>query len=163
MKILIDTPDRLVIESRPILLSLALVAMILVLLYAAFSAYSAEEIGKAFFILVITIVLMGPSLWFAVERVQVVFDRRAQTCSLHKRRMSGDERQTHPLSDVTRAMIQTRKGDHDNADTHRIALVLGADRLEKRHGLTQSYRSGPQAEKVVQRINAWLDSARPKA
>lgn len=158
MKILTDTPDRLVIEHRPILLAAALVAMTLLLLYASMAAFAEGDPGKAVFVLVVTALLMVPSFWFAVERVQVTFDRTAQTLTLRKRRLNGERFETHPLGDVTRAMLQTRKGDHDTADCHRVALVLGADRLENRHGLTRSYRSGPQAEKVVQRINAWLDS-----
>ncbi|WP_299778808.1 hypothetical protein [uncultured Roseobacter sp.] len=163
MRILTDTPDRLVIEHRPLLLALALVALTLLLLYAAMASYAEGDTGKALFVLAVTLLLMGPSFWFAVERVQVIFDRRARTYTLRKRRLAGDQFETHPLDTVTRAMVQTHKGNHEDPDCHRVALVLGADRLENRHGLTHSYRSGQQARQVVGRINAWLDSARSTA
>ena len=163
MKIMTDTPERLVLEHRPLLLALLLVMLTLMLIYATMAAYAEGDTGKAFFTLAVTVVLMVPSFWFGIERVQVIFDRREKTCTVRKRRLSGDLFETHPLDTVTRAMLQTHKGNRDDPDSHRVALVLGADRLENRHGLTHSYRSGPRAQKVVQRINAWLDSARSTA
>ncbi|WP_299673770.1 hypothetical protein [uncultured Roseobacter sp.] len=158
MKILIDTPDLLVLEHRPILLGLSLTALTLILVFAALSNYADGYAARGHFVLFLTAALMGPAFWFAIERVQVTFDRSVGTVTWRARRFSGERVTTHALGEVTRAMLQTRKGNHDTADSHRVALVLGTERLENRHGLTRSYRSGPHAEKVVQRINAWLDS-----
>ncbi|MCV3271787.1 hypothetical protein [Roseobacter sinensis] len=160
MKVLIDTPDRLVLEHRPILFGLGLVALTLLLVYAAMIHYAEGRAATGHFVFFITAALMGPAFWFAVERVQVTFDRHAGTVTWRVRRLSGDRVETYSLDQVTRAMLQTRKGDHDSSDTHRVALVLGADRWENRQGLTRSYRSGPQAERIVGQINRWLDSAR---
>lgn len=161
MKVVFDTPERLVLQYRPVLLSMALLAATLVMVYAALHNAAEGEPGTAVLCLVATLVLLGPALWFAVERVDVIFDAAKGRCTIRKRRMSGHQAEDHKLDTILRAMIQTYKSsDSDGADMHRVALVIGAESLENRHGLTRSYRSGTQAARTVERVNAWLDAHR---
>ncbi|WP_298839835.1 hypothetical protein [uncultured Roseobacter sp.] len=163
MKIVTDTPHLLVLEYRPWRLTLCLVAFVLFIGWVSMDAWAGGDRGSAVFAALVTLGLLCPALWLATERVQVIFDRREGACTLRRKRRSGYHAQSHPIGQITRAMVQTYKGGHDDPDGHRIALVLGKDHPDNRVGLTRSYRSGPQAEKAVDRINAWLDSARQQA
>lgn len=160
MKILIDTPEKLVLGHRPVAWSLALVAGTLLLVYAGMDTLAQGETFKAALCFISAVGLMGPALWFFVERVEVVLDGRQKRCTIRRRRMSGDRTEQHSLASITRAMVQTHKGSDEHADTHRVALVIGADTLANRHGLTRSYASGPQAANTVTRINDWLRAHR---
>ena len=163
VKIVTDTPDRLVLEYRPWMLSLGLAGLCVFMMWVALDAWNSGDKGTAGLVLVIIAGLLGPALWFATERVQVVFDRREGHCILRRKRLTGCHTESHPLARITRAMVQTHKGGQDDPDSHRVALVIGPDSLENRHGLTRSYRSGNGADETVSRVNAWLDSVRQQA
>ncbi len=156
MRIVYDTPDQLVLRHRPLLFSSALVLATLFLTYAGLDNAAHGNTGDALMCFAVVVGLLGPGLWYAIERVDVIFDATRKRCTIQKRRMSGNHSEEHALTSITRAMVQTHKGSSGDGDTHRVALVIGADKLENRHGLTRSFASGRQAAQAVERINSWL-------
>ena len=160
MRIVCNTPEKLVLRHRPVLLSAGLLAGTLYLAYAGIDNAVNGETVNAFVCLLATLCMMGPGLWYSVERVDVVFDAIGHRCRIYKRRMSGNQSEEHDLADITRAMVQTYKGTDGGGDTHRVALVIGPEKLENRHGLTRSYWSGAEAARTVSRVNEWLAARR---
>jgi hypothetical protein len=119
--------------------------------------------GKALLSLLLALAVLGPSLWFGMERVQVTFDATAAGCRIEVLRLSGPTEEWLPLAEIDRAMLQTHKGQSDTRDAHRVALVLGENRIENRRPLTTGYSSGPAAARAVDRINGWLEAHRSSA
>jgi hypothetical protein len=158
-----DTPALLTVTHRPVALIAALVAAAGLLTFlAGYNLYQGNT-GKALLTLLLTLGVLGPCLWFGMERVQVSFDAAAGTCAIEVRRLTGTTSQTLPLADIDRAMLQTHKGQSDTRDAHRVALVLGENRAENRRPLTTGYSTGPAAARAVDRINDWLTAHRGAA
>ncbi|QJF52647.1 hypothetical protein [Roseobacter ponti] len=160
MKIIEDTPDRLVFESRPVLFAFMAAAMALALTAAAIGLFTSGAPGRGLLLTACLVLLAVPMIFVTFERVRVIFDAREGICTLRRRNLRGDGTRTHKLSTVIRAMVQTRKGDGESSDAHRIALVIGADTAANRHPLTRFHVSGPAAETATDRINAWLRATR---
>lgn len=160
MQIVHDTPEQLVLRHRPVLLSAVLLLTTLYVAYAGLGNAAHGNTADALICLVAVLGLAGPGFWFAVERVDVIFDAARNRCTIHKRRMSGSHSEEHRLGSITRAMVQTLRGSSGDEGSHRVALVIGAEKLENRHGLTRSYASGQQAAQAVKRINDWLSTHR---
>ncbi len=160
MKIIEDTPDRLVFESRPFLFALMATAMTVTLTAVSFTVFTSGAPGKALLLAACLVVLAVPMILATFERIQVIFDARAGICTLRRRNLRGDGTRVHKLDEVSRAMVQARKGDGDSDDAHRVALVIGADTAGNRHPLTRFHISGPAAKMATDRINAWLRTTR---
>ena len=158
-----DTPTRLTLIHRPVALLAALMAAAALLVFLAGYNLHLGNSGRALLILLLILALLGPCLWFGMERVQVSFDATAGTCTIDIRRLTGSTIETLPLADIAKAMVQTHKGQSDSNDAHRVALVLGENRTENRRPLTTGYSTGPGAARAVDRINDWLKAQRGSA
>lgn len=141
---------------RPLLLCVALASGAVCLLGASLWNIYIGDWLKSGVALLATAVVMVPAIWFGAERVDVVFDAKAGTCSVRTRRWSGPVHETFQLARIDRAMVQTHKGPSDAAQAHRVALVLAPGRPEDRRPLTTGYTSGSGAADIVARINGWL-------
>jgi hypothetical protein len=160
MKIVRQTPERMVLLHRPLLLCGVLAAGALLLMGVGLWNLATDEWFKGAVALLATAALTVPALWFAAESVDVVLDADAGTCTIDTRRLSGPLHETINLSGIERAMVQTHKGPGDTSGAHRVALVLSPGRLEDRRALTPGYAGGRGAADVVARINAWLEEHR---
>jgi hypothetical protein len=155
-----QSPERLVLLHRPVLLCAVLCAGALYLLAVAMWNMAQGDWAKAALALVSALGVAGPAIWFAAERVDVVFDANKDRVTISTRRLSGAQHETHPLQRVQRAMAQTHIGQSDSARAHRVALVMDSGNAEDRLPLTTGYASGRGATDLVDRINGWLDTTR---
>lgn len=155
-----QSPQRLVLLHRPVMLCAALGLGVLLLVFATFWNISQGDWVKAGTAFVCTLALMAPALWFAAERVDVAFDAPSAQVTIHTRRLSGSQQETYPLPQVQKAMVQTHKGPSDTAGSHRVALVLEPGGVDNRLPLTTGYAGGRGAGELVARINTWLEAQR---
>ena len=160
MRMTHQSPERLVLIHRPLLLFTALGTGTLALLALAAWNIAQGDGTKAALAFLCAAGLVGPAIWFAAERVDVVFDAQKDRVTISTRRLSGAQHETHPLQRVQRAMVQTHIGQSDSARAQRVALVMDPGKAEDRLPLTTGYASGRGATDLVDRINGWLDTAR---
>ncbi len=101
--------------------------------------------GSAFFALF---------FWVFVRRNQLLLDRRAGTVTLRRRTLSRYSETIHDLDHLSRAIVQTSRGD--DSDTHRMALILSGGMDAGTHPFTAVYTSGTGARRAADAVNAWL-------
>lgn len=154
MKVAEDTTQRLIIEDRPIALSLFLLLMVL-----AFGAVGAAllfrgEIWGLMFIVIGSGIPFGFMFLF-VRRVQVVFDRTENRVDFHRKNLLRSRHHDLPLADIARAELQVSK-NLKGPDNYRAALVVDAGPNAGHHPITIAYTSGNDHARCVEAINTWL-------
>lgn len=161
MRMIRQSPEQLVLLHRPLLLCGILSGGAVLVLVVALWALAGGGWIKALVGLLCALGFAAPALWFGMERVDVVFDAAAGTCTLDTRRLSGSQQEIYRLDQIDRAMIQTHKTPHDTKGAHRAALLLVPGRPEDERPLTAGYTGPKAANDLVARINGWLDMHRP--
>ncbi len=161
MKTLRETPDELVLTSRPWFLGIVISACLLGTLGFGLSALgtgNGKDIFWGLFFIPLVLVL---ALVVFVRRDDLILDRSRSVVEFRHATFLGRKRQQWPLSDVERAIVQTSRSE--DGKTHRVALVMQSGA----HPVTPVYSGGKGAENAVAQINRWLantvDSARPDA
>lgn len=160
MKIILDTPERIVIEDRPWALGLFLIAAVLASLHMMFTALRGEGIGL---LAAAALLFLGSALWLrhGIRHVRLTLlpDGSAH---LAIRAFSGMS--THDFAPgALRAAVQSDR-DGEGVTTRVMLLIDGSDGVE-RLPLTGYYTSGSGPETVVRRIVEWrgaiLDTGSP--
>lgn len=157
MKVIEDTPGRLVLEDRPWLLGSVLIIGILIFLALAMGTYDVSiwlgiGFGLASLLLAVCFVAF-------VRRVLVLFDRSAGALVIRTRSLMGQGEKTLALSDVTGAEVETSRSTSTNNDGGTSISITHRPVLATRSGpvpLTQVFSSGNGAEEIASAINAWL-------
>lgn len=157
MKLIQETPSRLMLEARPWVLGSALIIGIVAFLALALALWSVTAwltlgLGLAAILLAVCFVVF-------VQRVIVIFDRPAAAVVIRTRSLMGQEEQTLALSDVTGAGVETSRSTSTSTDGRRSTSVTHRTVLATRSGplpLTSIYTSGSGAETIAQAINRWL-------
>jgi hypothetical protein len=158
MRIRVDTPERLVITDRPIVLGVTLAAVLLVMLgFALAAAGSGAWIGAAI-LLFASAVIAGLTAVF-IRRSDLVLDRLSGEAHLHSSTLLGKTWLSWPLSEVTGATVQSSRGSEDAGMTYRPALLLSGGRTQE---LTPVYTSGQGASRTVTAIERWLTDRAPR-
>jgi hypothetical protein len=161
MKIIAESPDRLMLEDRPWILGGILVGVILFfVLIALLTAQGNLWLGLG---MGLGAAMFGLAFVVFVRRVIVIFDRGARAVVIRSVSLLGQSEQTLALAHLRGAVVETsisrssgggrRSG---TSKTHRPALQT-PDGLVP---LTQIYSGGPGAERAAAAINAWLGGAR---
>ncbi|GAB5448604.1 hypothetical protein [Gymnodinialimonas sp.] len=153
MKILSNTPDRLVLSQKPgFTLPIAFCAIffaliVLFVLYpeVADGEFVAYGLGSTAFITVMTLVMARRA-----AHSEIIFDRTEDTLTINWHRRQGTETQTVPLSTVTRA----HRSSLDRS--YRIEIRVEDGRTLP---LTPLDRDGNQL-RAINRINDWLTADR---
>ena len=114
MKVLQDTPDRLILDETPWFLALTL-----------------------------------------VERLQVIFDRKAGTVTIRRKSLLRYKQVTHALQDVSHAELETTVGSKGTTLARPVLLLTGG-MSAGRHPLVTAYSNLSGPPKMVAAINAWL-------
>lgn len=156
MKLVRQTPEKLVLLHRPVALSAALSACALVVLVFGIWHLSDGRWMKAGIALLVASGLMLPALWFFAERVEVIFDAVSRNATIDTRRLTGPVEEQFRLDKVLKALVQTQKGPGHATAVHRVALLLAPGEKEDERPLTKGYTSGRSASETVARINSWL-------
>lgn len=171
MKITRDTPELLIAEETPwfiaVMLSLGLLAFVgvglLVSAQTLIGAFVMEGIGGGMCLAAICIF---------VERLQIIFDARADTATLCSRTILRHREQVLPLADVLRATGETTlSGGDTSSDPSRVRRRMYRPPLVLSDGaggevlrpITEIYDSSPAAGALVRAINLWLERHRDGA
>jgi hypothetical protein len=159
MKLIEETPARLVVEDRPWIIGTALTLGILLCFALAMGLYRGSGwltlgFGLASLLLAVLFVVF-------VRRVIVIFDRDAQALVIRTRSLTGDSEMTLALADVTGAEVETSRSTSTSNDGSRSVSVTHRPVLTTRTGpvpLTQVYSSGSGAETIAAAVNRWLST-----
>lgn len=151
MRITVDTPERLVITDRPLILAVALSATLLILIGLAMASAVAGAWTGAAILLFPAAVIAGIAAIF-IRRCDLILDRPSSTAKLHTSTLLGKTWLSWPLSDVAGATVQSTRGE-ESGMTYRPVLVLTGGRTQP---LTVVYTSGQGASRAVGAIERWL-------
>jgi hypothetical protein len=152
MRIRVDTPDRLVITDRPIVLGVMLSTVLLVMLGFALAAAASGAWVGAGILLSAASVIAGITAVF-IRRSDLILDRLSGEAHLYSSTLLGKTWLSWPLSEVTGAIVQSTHGGEDSGMTYRPALLLAGGRTQE---LTPVYTSGKGASRTVTAIERWL-------
>ena len=163
MKLVRQSSDTLVLSHRPLLLCVALgLAGVMVLGLGVWNALTGDWLKTGVAVLA-GAGLVAPAVWFGTEQTDITFDGPSGTCTIATRRLTGEQHEIYPLSQIESAVVETIKGPIDTGGSHRIALVLNPGGAGSQMPLTKGYAGGRWAQALSQRINTWLESHAPHA
>jgi hypothetical protein len=157
MKVLQDTPDRLILDETPWLIALLLAGFVLVFVGTGLFIMSESLLfGLAFggFGGIVGCVIMA----VMVERLQIIFDRPAGTVTIRRKSLLRRYSQvSHVLDNLSHAELETTvssKGD----TLARAVLILSRGMSAGRHPLSATYSNLSGPPQMVAAINTWLGS-----
>lgn len=162
MKTLENTPARLVLEHRPVALSIGLVLITLVTLVLAVILFlRGNDVGVIFLVFALSPPVFA---YFFLETRRITFDRATATVALTFHTPRGQRGHDHPLPVGARVVVQ-RAGPTPEA---RLVPEEGAPGVATRAvlaagegteiPLSEAYSKGPEAWQVMQAANAWLSA-----
>jgi len=137
MKVTRNTHAQLIVEDRPIFVTILMAGFLIgTLSSAVFSLFAGAFLPALFF----TVFAGGLALAMrlAVRRIQVIFDRAAGTITQRSRGFEGYREVVHPLGDLSHAI----KEGYDSA---RCVLVFHKGMSQGHHPITQYSSGGPNA------------------
>ena len=160
MKTVENTPARLVLEHRPVALTIGLILTTLVTLAFAIVLFArGNDAGVIFLCFALSPPVFA---YFFLETRRLVFDRAAGTVALDFRAPRGARGSTHPITEGARVVVQ-RPGPTPEArlvpdagapGVPVRAVLLTAD--DREVPLAEGYSKGPEAYRVRQEANDWL-------
>lgn len=156
MKLREDTPERLVLEDRPVAMGVILGGMVLLCAGAAVMQVPHDLLfalgllgGAAFW---------GLLLAVFVRRTLVILDAPSGLVVRRVAAVTGRTEETWPLAAVRGAAVESQRqvqSGRKASTTHRCALVL-ADPPGARVPLTEAYSGGTGAARAAEAVNGWL-------
>ena len=151
MRILHDTPNRLVIEDAPWGLAIFLIALTL---FGAWTALNGLSTGNWVVVLSGLVFALGCPIAFAraVRRARLTLDRTNDRVTWRVRDWRGVSERTWPLAAMGRAFVHI---DHDDGPKHRVMFTV-ADH-DKPVPLTIYHSSLGNPGAIANRINRFLD------
>lgn len=160
MKVTRNLPEQLIIENRPWVISLALVAGWALFFAIGLSIFlSGQPMGLIFMAAsVIPLIL----IYFFARRTQVLFLRPEGQLIIRRKTLLGSSQVVHELNEVDHAIVQ-QSSTKDGGATYRVALVFPEGQSAGTHPLTLAYSNFSDHHGMADTINAWLDSQQPTA
>lgn len=161
MKVTRNTHAQLIVEDRPVLITVLIAGFLLGTLSSAVLSLFAGALLPAFFF---ALFAGGLALLMrlAVRRVQIIFDRTAGTITERTRGFEGYREVIYPLGELSHAI----KEGYDSA---RCVLVFHKGMSQGHRPIAQYSSGGLAPQRVTDAINTWLkapapvDSEPPKA
>lgn len=157
MKVTRNIPEQLIIENRPWVISVALIAGGLLFLGIGLSIFLSGEMWGLFF-MAASLIPFGLLFAFA-RRTQVLFLKTDGTLVFRRRTLIGSSSITHRLDEVSNAIVETSHSSN-GGPTHRVALVFNSGQSAGTHPLTLAYDNFGKHHETAHEINAWLAQAR---
>lgn len=168
MKIVANTPDELILESRPILGGVFLTLGALVIAFVGMNVIGAGNTGAGLAILVIGLGVCLGIFWAFIRYEAIRFSRREAVVQFRSRSLSGRMAEDIPLSSVSGAVIETSmmtstsnsggrgRSRKTQTRTYRAALAM-RDKGATNRPLTFYYTSNEKpSQRARDAINAWL-------
>lgn len=154
MKITHNTPELLIIDSKPWLVGIILAAMVLVAVAIGLGMMMSGEVLTGILVAVLGGAFTGLFFAIFVRRNQLVLDRRDNRLEMRRRTLFRHTRVRHDLHHLRRAIVETSRGDKQ--DTHRMTLELDGGMDAGLHPFTAVYTSGRGARRGADAVNGWL-------
>lgn len=153
MKVTRSTNTQLIVEDRPLLVTLALGFFFMTTATVMIAVFATGEILLGFFLMAFT-AFIGIFIAVFVRRVQVIFDRTAGTITFRSRSLWGYREVVHDLANLSHAKTE-------GYDTMRSVLVLTSGMSAGDHPVTTYSTSGPGPKRLTKAINDWLEQTAP--
>ncbi|SMR70973.1 hypothetical protein SAMN04488030_0593 [Aliiroseovarius halocynthiae] len=153
MKILTNTPELLVLDHKPWLISLAMMAGMLIFLGVGITAITQGE-----WVFGLMFGGIGGSVWgicFLVftKRVQIIFDTHAGQIVKRTRSFFGYAQDVYPLSPLCGAELEETR--RDGSSMYRPVLVMtGQPNLP----VVSYYTNGSGPRRTTEAVNRWLET-----
>lgn len=158
MKITRDTPEQLIVESRPIFITVILLFMGFIFLALTIGLlWMGQIFGLAF---LIGVIVSGICLFVFARRVQLIFNADSDTLTIQRKNMRSASVVVHQLSEVKRAILEQTRSDSDTL--YRVTMEMTGQSVGM-YPITTGYSNIGQHHDVADAINRWLDSARTRA
>lgn len=158
MKVVRNTPDQLILRSRPWLIAVVFGGLILGSVAFGLNALAAGNVGESFWGLIAIPTFLAIFVACFVRRDDLILDRRLDLLELRHSTVFGRQKIKHKLSNFECAIMQTSNSG-DGGPTHRVALILHSGMDAGTHPVTPVYVSGNGAKRAVDAINTWLRQA----
>ncbi len=160
MKTIENTPTRLVLEHRPVALTLGLILTSLATLAFAIVLFTrGNDAGVIFLCFALSPPVFA---WFFLETRRITLDRDAGTLALEFRAPRGERGTTHAFGEGAQVVVQ-RPG---RTAEDRMVPETGAPGVPTRSvliakegqeiPLAEGYSKGPEAYQIMQTVNGWL-------
>lgn len=146
MKLVSQSPERLVIEDRPWLVWLLLYGMGAGAVISALTGRT-DGLGETLLVLALGLGMLWVT-WKFLPLQRFTFDRPGNSFTHEVVRLTGRQSWTRPLSEFQRA---ARQSDGDATPSHRVALITEHGQYPLEAGFT-----GLDRRKITDAINAWL-------
>ena len=163
MKTVENTPARLILEHRPVALTLALiVATLATLAYAIVLFARGNDAGVIFLCFALSPPVFA---YFFLESRRITLDRSAGTVTLEFRAPRATRERVHALPDGAKGVVQrpgptpeARLVPEEGAPGAATRAVLVSDGGAE-IPLAEAYSKGPEAYQVTLAVTAWLSEA----
>jgi hypothetical protein len=168
MKVIRNTADELVLESRPWGVGIVIVLLTLGIFWAGISLITKGQTATGFLFLICGGLLCLSAFWAFVRLEEVRLSRSDGAVQFRTRSIGGRKEDAIPLSSVRSAILQSKvsksrsKSGRSGRSTTRTvrlfrpALTFSDSALSDRP-LTEVYSNGEAAHQaVVQVVNGWL-------
>ncbi|MEJ6397372.1 hypothetical protein [Yoonia sp. 208BN28-4] len=155
MKVTHNTPDMLIVDHRPVLLTVVLGVFVLIYVGVAFDGLRTGRYGLVALMIFLTFA-MYYMLKIASTRVRLTFDRAANQLTIRQKSTKGVQVWEHPLNTIGRARVNVQQGE---TDTYRLEIdfTSGMD-AGYSHPVTTTFSSDPGVRNAADAINTWLET-----
>lgn len=157
MKVVENTPDRLVIRRAPWNWAGWLIVCCLLLCGAIWDEASSGNWINAALLAVFGQGLLGLAFVLSVRFDELTMDRRLEAVQLRHRTVFRSETHTFPLGRFEQASTQSSQNSN-GAITRRVALILTDHPKKEIRNITPGYGAGSNAEDTAKLINEWYKS-----
>lgn len=162
MKVVRDHPRQLILEDRPLLVTVVLSAMALIFIALGLGTVMAGEVAFGLLWLGFTVPFFALFLVIFIRRNQLILDAGTGEVIHRRKTLLGYSQHVRELRHLDRAIVQTSRSS-EGGSTHRMALVYGGGMDEGTHPFTAVYTSGKGARRGTEAVNAWLEQLRAQA
>jgi hypothetical protein len=153
MRIKVETPDELVLESQPWLIGLVMIVLILGTVGVGLNVILVEGDWQGVFLILGGITTGGLCFAFLVERTQIWADRRTDTLAYRRKTVFRKTEERIPLSSVLAADVESRRGK--NGSVNRLTIMV-RDGGVGRIAIGSVWVSGGGPRRAARAINRWL-------
>ena len=150
MKIVVETPERMVVEDRPWGLGGFLILFILSSLYGAWDSFiDGDAIVTALLLGIAALIFWALNRYVALGRLEL--NKAENSAYWHQISASKRVRRGWALSDLRRVIIEVHRG---KGETHRITMIF--DNGDDPMPLTPYFSGLGRQEETKKRINRFL-------
>jgi hypothetical protein len=160
MKVIRDTPTQLIVENTPWMFAIMLGIMALIAFATAFILLFSGSLVGGILVGLVSAVIFPFTLYYVVQRVQIIFDTPTNTMKIRKRTLLRYTTIAHDLHHLSHAELDTNIDSDDSTQTHCPIFVLSGGMSAGRHKMTPTHQSGHGPKRIVDAVNQWLNAAR---